>query len=378
MEFGFTDVQQLYRDQLTEFVDERIIGENLDWDDGENFPSEIHAELGEMGVLGMNLPEELDGSDLDPVTAGVVYEALGRGDVAFTMLLMVQNIANAILAKSDNEEHLDIAAANARGENILAWGLTEPDHGADARSIETSARRDGDEWVLNGEKTAITGSTFGDYLLVYAREQPTDEIRVYLVPFDADGIEVKPYYGLGGRVSGWGQVFIDDVRLPETAKVSDKDGFKLAMGQFDPSRGWIALYCLGAAQQTLDETIQYLKDREAFGKSIAHFQGPQFEIAELSTRVESARLKAYQALWKAKEGEDFTKDVSMAKLFGTQLSTQVVHDCMILHGHYGYSKDFGLGKRMEDIIGLEIGEGPNQIQKLVIARELLGREYLPY
>jgi cyclohexanecarboxyl-CoA dehydrogenase len=378
MEFGFTETQQLYRNQLREFVADRIIGENLTWDDGDNFPTEVLADLGDMGVIGMNLPEELDGSDLDPLTGGVVYEELGRGDVAFTMLLMVQNIANAILAKSETPEHLDIAAATARGEIILSWGLTEPDQGADAQSIETTAIRDGGKWVINGEKTAITGATFGDYILVYAREQAQDEIRVYLIPFHADGVEVDPYYGIGGRVSGWGQVYLDDVTLPEDAKISDQDGFKLAMGMFDPSRGWISLYCLGAAQQTLEETEQYLKEREAFGQSVAHFQGPQFELAEMWTKVEAARLKGYESLWRAKEGKDFTKDASMAKLFGTQLSTSVVHDCMVLHGHYGYSEDFGLGKRMQDIIGLEIGEGPNQIQKQIIAREILGREYLPY
>lgn len=378
MEFGLTDTQQLFRDQLSEFVEENVIGENLEWDDGDNFPYDVVTSLGEMGVLGMNLPEEMGGSGLDSVTAGIVYEELGRGDVAFTMLLMVQNIANAILSKSNTSEHHDIAAANARGEVLLSWGLTEPDHGADARSIETEARLEDGEWVINGEKTAITGATFGDYLVLYAREMSSGSIRVYLVPFDADGIDVQPYHGIGGRVSGWGQVFLDDVRVPESARISDRNGFKVAMEQFDPSRGWIPLYCLGAAQQTLEETEQYLKDREAFGKSVAEFQGPQFELAELWTKVESARLKAYEALWKAKEGQDFTKDVSMAKLYGTQLSTQVIHDCMVLHGHYGYSEDFGLGKRMQDVIGLEIGEGPPQIQKLIIARELLGREYLPY
>jgi cyclohexanecarboxyl-CoA dehydrogenase len=378
MDFGLSDTQQLFRDQISEFVEENVIGENLAWDDGENFPYDVVEDLGEMGVIGMNLPEELDGSDLDPVTMGVVFEELGRGDVAFTMLLMVQNIANAVLSKSDTPEHHEIAAANARGEVILAWGLTEPDQGADARSIETEARKEGDEWVIDGEKTAITGATFGDYIVLYAREDSSDEIRAYLVPYDADGVQVQPYHGIGGQVSGWGQVFFDGVRVPEDALISEQSGFKVAMELFDPSRGWIPLYCLGAAQQTLEETEQYLKDREAFGKPVAKFQGPQFELAEMWTKVESARLKAYEALWKAKGGQDFTMDASMAKLFGTQLSTQVIHDCMILHGHYGYSEDFGLGKRMQDIIGLEIGEGPHQIQKLIIARERLGREYLPY
>lgn len=377
MEFGLTETQQMYRKQIREFVEENVIDENRDWDDTENFPHDLVSQLADLGVMGMNIPSEAGGQGLDPLTTGVVYEQLGRGDVALTMLLMVQNLANRVLWEFGSDEHSRIAKENARGEIFLAWGLTEPGHGADARSIETVAERIESGWMLNGEKTAITGATFADHVVLYARTTD-DEIRAFLVPLRNEGIEVQPYEGLGGRVSGWGHIFMDDAKISESALINDQDGFKIAMQRFDPSRAWIPLYCLGAAQQTLDETEEYLQEREAFGEPIASFQGPQFEIAEMRSKVEAARLKAYEALWLAREGEEFTMDASMAKLLGTEWATNVIHDCIILHGHYGYSEDFGLGKRLRDVIGLEIGEGPPQIQKIVIAREIFGREYLPY
>jgi cyclohexanecarboxyl-CoA dehydrogenase len=377
MHFGLTSTQQMYRDQVREYTEENVIGENLDWDGGDNFPQEVYRDYADMGILGMTVPEDVGGTDLDALTTGVIFEQLGRGDVALTMLMMVQNIANGLLYKHGDEHHQKIARQNVEGKVILSWGLTEPDHGGDARSIETRVAPTDDGWLVNGEKTAITAATMGDYIILYGR-RPDDEIRTFLIPYDADGVTVTKYDGLGGSVSGWSQVYLEDVEISEDAQIADKSGFKMAMQQFDPSRGWIPLYCLGAAQQTLDETIEYLTEREAFGQAIANLQGPQFEIAEMQTKVETGRLKAYEALWRATEGKDFTKDASMAKWFGTETATQVIHDCMILHGHYGYSDDFGLTKRMKDVIGLEIGEGPHQIQKLVIGREIFGREYLPY
>lgn len=152
----------------------------------------------------------------------------------------------------------------------------------------------------------------------------------------------------------------------------------MAMEGFDISRAWIGLYCLGGAQQTLDETVEYALDREAFGKALANYEGPQFELAEHQTRVDCARLKAYEALWKAVEGIPHTKDAAMVKWFSPKVSVEAIQACLVLHGHYGYSKDFGIEKRLRDAIGLQIGDGTPQIQKLVIARETFGREYLPY
>ena len=194
---------------------------------------------------------------------------------------------------------------------------------------------------------------------------------------DADGLDVQRYVGMGCDHAGWGQLFLDDVRLPASERLGDHDAFKVIMRNFDSNRGWIPLFCLGGARQSLDETEEYLTERETFGQPVASYQGPQFEIAELETKYEAARLKAYESLWLADEGETNTKAAAQAKWYGVDTAREIIHDCMVLHGNYGYSEGFNFSKRLRDVMGLEIGEGPPQIQKLVIAREVFGREYLP-
>ncbi|MDR9380459.1 MAG: acyl-CoA dehydrogenase family protein [Natronomonas sp.] len=378
MEFGLNQVQRMYRDQLRTYVEDNVIGENATWDDDEGFPEDVWADLCELGVVGLSIPEEHGGEGLDPITAGVVYEELGRGDVGFATLVLAENLVNHLLAAYGRERHREIAMANANGDVHLAFALTEPDHGSDAQAIETTAERDGDGWILTGEKTAITGATTAGHVLTYACETDSDGIRAFLVPTAADGVECKPYPALGCEVSGWGQVHLDGVRVDGDALVSEDNGFRMAMQTFDKSRAWIGLYCLGAARQTLEETQQYLVDREAFGKPLAGYEGPQFQMAELETHLDAARLKAYEALWRAREGKPHTKDAAMVKWYAPQIATRTIHECLVLHGHYGYSKDFGIEKRLRDTIGLEIGDGTPHVQKLIVARETFGTEYLPY
>jgi len=377
MDFSLSDEQRLLRDEVGRYVEDNIIDQNNDWDDLDNFPEEVYQDLAEMGIFGMLLPEEEGGEDLDDLTSGVIYEQLGRGDIGLAMLTMVQNTVNGILHTYGTERHQDIATSAARGEHFVCFGLTEPEHGSDARAIETEAVRDGDEWVLNGAKTAITGSTFADYCVLFARQADIDEIRAFCLPMDADGLDVQRYVGMGCDHAGWGQLFLDDVRLPASERLGDHDAFKVIMRNFDSNRGWIPLFCLGGARQSLDETEEYLTERETFGQPVASYQGPQFEIAELETKYEAARLKAYESLWLADEGETNTKAAAQAKWYGVDTAREIIHDCMVLHGNYGYSEGFNFSKRLRDVMGLEIGEGPPQIQKLVIAREVFGREYLP-
>lgn len=376
MDFGLTNTQQLFRDELRDYVRAEIIGENLDWD-ADEFPDDVYSDLAEMGVLGLTVPESDGGSGVGPLTSGIVYEELGRGDVGLSMLVLAENLINHILVEYGTDEHSELVRATADGDIVLSFGLTEPDQGSDAQSIETTARPSGDGWVIDGEKTAITGAYFADYCLVFAREEDVG-IRGFLVPLDADGVEVSRYHGMGCTVSGWGQIRLDSVEIGPGARVSDENAFRIAMEGFDQSRAWIGLYSLGAAQQTIDETETYLKDREAFGKPLAGFEGPQFELAEAQTRVDCARLKAYESLWKAEEGKPHTKDAAMVKWYAPEVSVEAIRTCLVLHGHYGYSKDFGIEKRLRDVQGQQIADGTPQVQKLVIARETFGREYLPY
>ena len=379
MNFGFTDTQKMVREQLRAFVLDRIAGENESWDDAENFPDGIYDELAELGILGLSVPEDAGGEGFDPLTSGLVYEELGRGDVGLAMLVMAENIVHDLVWEYGNETQRELVEESVRGDIRVCFALSEPGQGSDAQNVDTTAEPTDDGWVLSGEKTAITGATLADYAYIIARETgPNAGIRAFVVPLDADGVDIQPYGGLGCEVSGWGQIFLDDVELAQNARVGDGNAFKMAMQTFDKSRAWIALYALGAAQQTLDETATYLTEREAMGKPLAKYEGPQFEFAEQQTMVDLARLKAYETLWRADEGLDHTRDAAMVKWIGPKVSVETVKTCLILHGHYGYSDDFGIGKRLQDVVGQQIADGTPHVQKIIVARETFGREYLPY
>ncbi|WP_336361483.1 acyl-CoA dehydrogenase family protein [Haladaptatus sp. ZSTT2] len=376
MDFSKTDTQRMVSAQLREYIDENVVGETENWDSGENFPEKVYQDLVKMGIIGTLLPEELDGQGFGIHTGGIIMEELGRGDVGLANVVHNQILGNVTLSEHGNEMHKEIAAANARGENKLSFGLTEPDHGSDARAIETYAEKDGDEWVINGEKIAITSSQYADYNITFCRLGDSKDFRAFLVPLDAPGVEVLPYHAIGTAIDGWGQIFFDDVRVPEENMVSEKDAFKIAMETFDYTRPWIGYLCIGCAQKTVEQTIEYIKERETFGKPVATNQGPQFQVAEMLTKLDVARLKCDEVCWRLENGMDHTKDAAMSKWYSAEVSFQVVKECTVLHGHYGYSQESGIGQRFSDIMGNVIADGTPQILKLIIARETFGREYM--
>lgn len=378
MDFSYTQTQEMIGEQLRKYVDENVVGETHEWDSGENFPEDVYQDLVDMGIFGTLLPEELGGEDLGIHTGGLIMEELGRGDVGLANLVHNQILGNVTLAEHGSEAHREIAAANARGENKLSFGLTEPDHGSDARGIETSAVKDGDEWVIDGEKIAITSSQYADYNITFCRLGDSDDFRAFLVPLDAEGVEVLPYHSIGMPVDGWGQIYFDEVRVPEENLVSEKDAFKIAMETFDYTRPWIGYLCIGCAQWTVDQTVEYLKDRETFGNPVANYQGPQFQVAEMLTKLDVARLKCDEVCWRLENDLEHTKDAAMSKWYAAEVSFQIVKECTVLHGHYGFSQESNIGQRFADITGNIIADGTPQILKQVIARETFGREYLPY
>lgn len=378
MDFEPSEVQQRYQNEVSKFVEDEVIGESLSWDDGENFPDDVYETCIELGLCGLFLPEDVGGQDLDALTVGMIYEQLGRGDVSLPMLFLVQNGVNDMLYRYGDERQRELAVANSEGENKLCFAVTEPEHGSDAAAYEASAELRNGEWLMNGTKTAVTGATVADYAFTAFRIEEEETIGAFIVPLDADGVEVSPYEGMGCETEGWGQIFFDDARIEEDARIGERSAFKMAMEFFDVSRPSISAYSLGAAQQTLDETKEYLVEREAFGKPIASYEGPMFQVAEMQTHLDCARLKTYEALWKADQGIDQTMDAAMSKWYTPKVCVDVIQECLVLHGHYGYSKDFGIEKRLRDVLGQRIADGTPQIQKLIIGREIFGREHLPY
>jgi cyclohexanecarboxyl-CoA dehydrogenase len=269
----------------------------------------------------------------------------------------------------------------ASGERIIAFGLTEPGAGSDAAALATTATRDGDSYLVSGEKASITFAGMADACIVFARTGGSGArgIGALLVPLDDPGVSRRIYRSTGERLSQRGSLVFDGVRVPAANRLGDeRGGFVQAMAAFDYNRAVIALCCIGAAEQSLDETIEYAKQRHTFGKPIAKHEGVSFQIAEHLTMLSAARLLAYQCLALRDRGQPHTKEAAMAKWLGPKVSAEAIHSCILLHGWMGYDQELPHEQRLRDVIGLEIGDGTPEIMKAIIARETFGREFAAY
>jgi len=263
----------------------------------------------------------------------------------------------------------------------MGLALSEPGAGSDAKAMTSRARRDGDEYVLDGEKSGISLLMAADACVVFAKTDPAGArgVTAFLVPMDAPGVTLLPFRDMGSRPVGRGGLHLDGVRVPADYRVGEEGkGFYSVMNAFDYSRFIIGLMCLGAAEASLDETIAYVTQRHAFGQPLARFEGVQFPIAEHATYIEAARWLCYRGLWLRDADRPHTKEAAMAKWWAPKVAVECIHDCLLLHGQYGYSQDLPHEQRLRDVMGLQIGDGTAQVQKIIIARELMGREYLPY
>lgn len=265
----------------------------------------------------------------------------------------------------------------------MAICVTEPRGGSDAANLGLKARRDGDDYVLNGEKTSITFADCADAYLVFARTGRLEEgargVSAFMVPADARGLQRRRFNDVGSRIIGRGPVFFDDVRVPAGNLVGGENkGFTEVMVGFDYSRALIALQCLGAAQASLDQAWTYTKQRQAFGRPVAQFQGVTFPLAEGESRIAAIRQLAYHALALRDAGLPHTSEAAMVKWMGPQTAFDVIHQCLLTFGHYGWTKDTPHQQRMRDVMGMEIGDRTAGVMKLIIARERVGRAAVQY
>ena len=382
MDFAFTEEQQLFADTVRRFALEQLLPHYATWDDGTPFPPDKLKALADLGVVGLRVPERFGGTDSSFVMAGIASEELARGDFNTTYYLQIAAIVATLLTDHATDAVQDEWLPRlAAGDTTLAFGLTEPGAGSDAAAIQTRARRDGDDWLISGEKASITFAGLADACVVFARsgDEGAHGISAILVPLDQDGVTRQTYASAGSKLSARGSLFFDDARAPLDHLLGDEGrGFYQAMDSFDYNRAIIALACLGAAQQSLDETIEYVKQRHTFGKPLAKREGIAFQIAEHLTLIEAARLLAYQTLWLRDNDQPHVKEAAMAKWLGPKTATDAIHASLLMHGHYGYSKEFPFEQRLRDVIGLEIGDGTPEIMKGIVAREAIGRDYTAY
>ena len=382
MDFTFSEEQVLLQQTLRQYAKDKLMPNYARWDRGETIPRALIKEVAELGVFGLRVPERFGGLMADYVTCGLMSEELSRGDFNYSLYVQLGLIASELLTDfAAPEVQAEWLPRHATGDAVIAFGLTEPSAGSDAARIVTRAERVGDDYVISGEKASITFAGYADACIVFARTgaEGARGISAFLVPLDAPGVTRQPYFAAGERLTQRGSLFFDGVRVPARNRMgAEGKGFYQAMIAFDFNRAVIALACIGAAQQSLDETIDYTKGREVFGKPLATFEGVAFQVAEHLTLLESVRVLAYKCLWLKDRGQKHTKEAAMVKWLGPKAAADAIHACMVLHGHYGYNMESPLEQRWRDVVGLEIGDGTPEIMKGIVAREAFGREYTSY
>jgi cyclohexanecarboxyl-CoA dehydrogenase len=380
--FGFSEAQEMLRKEVREFAQKELLPGAKERAKQDRFPRELVKRIGELGLLGINLPEEFGGQTADWVSVGIAVEEIAKADFSLSMLPhQVIGCALAIL-QGDKEVQQEWLPPLIRGEKLIALATTEPDCGSDAAAMKTKAVRKGDHYILQGEKTSISLGMQAEVSIIFAKTDPAQRARgvtAFLVPLDLPGISRSPFRDMGCKPIGRASLILDDVSLPAKYRLGEEgQGFYTVMKQFDFIRICLGLEALGAAQVSLEEAMTFAKQRTAFGKPIAKFEGVSFKIAEHATLIEAARLLCYRALWLRDQGLPHTKESAMAKWFAPQVAVHAIHDALLIHGHVGYSEEYPLEQRLRDVIGWEIGDGTAEIMKVIISRELLGREFLPY
>ena len=345
---------------------------------------DLVSEMGRLGLLGVDLPEALGGLGADAVTTGLIAEELAYGDFNVSAVPVGISLNGAILMRHAQPELVqEWVPRMTGGDAVVAICLTEPRGGSDASNLQLRARRDGEHYVINGEKTSITFADCADAYLIFARTGRADEgargVTAFFIPATAKGISRTRFDDVGSIIIGRGSVFFDDVRVPMSHRLGDEGkGFTQVMLGFDYSRALIALQCCGAAQASLDEAWAYTREREAFGRPIGQFQGVSFPLAEGDSHVAAVRQLSYHALSLRDAGAPHTTEAAMVKWMGPKTAFEVIHQCLLTFGHYGWSKDLPHQQRMRDVMGLEIGDGTAAVMKLIIARQRIGRVAVQY
>ncbi|MFO7178227.1 MAG: acyl-CoA dehydrogenase family protein [Pseudomonadota bacterium] len=379
MDFDLPESHRLLRDTVREFAAREIAPRAREWDREERFPHEIVPRLAELGLLGIRVPEKYGGAGLDMLAYALCVEEIARVDGSLALTVASHNGLGTghILAVGTEEQKQKYLPRAARGEWLAAWALTEPGSGSDSAALKTTARREGDEWVIRGTKMFITQGSVGGFCVVLARtnfDVPAQRgITAFVVETNTPGYSVgKKIEKYGCRASDTVEVRLDDVRVPDAQRLGEVDqGFRDTMRILDSGRVSIAAMALGLGRGALEMALRYSKERSAFGHPISDFQAIQWLLADARTDLDAAALLTYRAAWLADQGRRYTAEASMAKLFASEVATRVCNDALQIHGGYGYTREFDIERHLRDAKLCEIGEGTSQVQRMVIAKHLL-------
>ena len=373
-----TTEQQQLRHEIREFAAREIAPNSARWDEASEFPLDVVRQLGRMGLMGVLIPPEYGGAGLGYVEYMIAVEELSRVDGSIGIIVASHNslCTNHIFMAGNEAQRQRYARKLASGEWLGAWALTEPGSGSDAGSARATAVRRGDKWILNGNKTFITNGHYADAVLVIAVTDKTKGVHgmsAFVVEKGTPGFRPgKKENKLGLRASDTSELIFEDCEIPaENLLGKEGEGFVDAMKVLDGGRISIAAMSLGIAQAALEASVKYTKERRQFGKAICEFQGIQWKLADMTTQLDAARLLTLRAAQMKDAGMRTTRESSMAKLFASETAVKICDECVQLHGGYGFIKDYPAEKFYRDVKLCTIGEGTSEIQRMVIARELL-------
>ena len=378
MNFNLTENQRMIQEMTRDFAKQRVLPYRNEWDDKEHFPIDILKEAGELGLLGVLVPEEYGGSGMGYLEYVSVLTELGKVCGGFGLSVAAHNslCTGHILQHGNEEQKKKYLPALATGEHIGAWGLTEPNTGSDAMRMKCVAEKDGDEWVINGMKTWITHALSADVYVILVRTGElldSNGISAFIIEKGMPGLTANKITNkVGVRASETAELYFDNVRVPAANLIGEEgQGFKQAMKVLDGGRISIAALSLGVAKGAYESALAYAKEREQFGKPIASFQAISFKLADMATECEAAELLCMQAADMKNRGENITKQGAFAKYYASELAVRNGNEAMQIMGGNGYTKEYPAEKFLRDARLMVIGEGTSEIQKLVISREVL-------
>lgn len=384
MDFELSDEQKQIQEEVRRFGENEVLPHAKEYDQEEKFPHKILEKAAQMGLTGPHIPVEYGGAGYGAVEAAIIVEELFSIDPGVALSLVATGFGSeAIIGFGTEEQKKQYLEPVARGEAIMGAAISEPDTGSDVSSVSTKAEKDGNEWVINGNKMWITNGSIGDFFVVLCKTDPDPDSRYegfsqIIVESDRDGFEADKITGkLGIRASDTAELIFDDVRVPEENLVGDEGaGFFQQMQFFDETRTMVAAQGVGIAKGALERALDYAKEREQFGQSIGDFQGIQFKLAEMQTDTEAARQLTYKSAWSVDNKEEqLTSLASMAKEFASRVAVDVANEAVQIHGGAGYVNDFDVERFYRDAKITQIYEGTTEIQKTIIAREMLDKGF---
>jgi len=378
VEFDYTPEQIQLRKSVREFAQSEIAPHVMDWDENQTFPLEVVKKLGGLGYLGSIFPENYSGAGLGYIEYSIIIEELSRvdGSVGIIVAAHTSLCSNHIFKSGTEDQRRRYLPKLATGEWIGCWSLTEPEAGSDAAGTRTSAMREGNCWMLNGSKTFTTNAHYADVCVAMAvtdRSAAQRGISAFIIEKDTPGFRTgKKENKLGLRASATGEVIFQNCRLPAAQLLGKQnEGFVDSLRTLDGGRISIAALAVGMAQGAYDAALRYSKLRKQFGRPISEFQAIQHKLVDMATDIDASRLLIYRAAWMLDHGRRVTRESAMAKLFASEAAVRIANEAVQIHGGYGFIKDYPVEKFYRDVKLCTIGEGTSEIQRLVIARQLL-------